>query len=132
MRDKGCRAGPGVKADPHVEAGKWNDLAMLTCLEQLGVPWHRGVREKAVYGDCELSVLQWMVQQRVPAGQGGMHSAVKEARRSFRGKQIKELRDRTRRRSTKSCRREEGSEGAAVAGGRVLLWWIAGREVARG
>ncbi len=82
VRDKGCRAGPGVELNPHAEAGEWNDLAMLRCLQQLGVPWHRGVLEEAVHRDCRLPVLQWMVGHGAPAGREELHSALKVARRS--------------------------------------------------
>ncbi len=115
VRDKGCAAGPGVMADPHVEPGEWRDLAMLTCLEQLGVPWHRGVLERAVYMDCKLPVLQWMVGHGAPAGREELHSALKEARRSGEEEVeewLEELRDRTRKRSARLAGGRKGAKGA--------------------
>ncbi len=66
--EKGCRAGPLVDWDPYLEAGEGGDLAMLKCLRELGVPWHRRALREAEELDCPLPVVQWMAEHGAPGG----------------------------------------------------------------
>ncbi len=79
VREQGCRAGPSVECDPYLEAGERGDLAMLRCLRELGVPWHRRALRSAVDRHCKLPVVRWMVQHEMPAGREELAKAIVSA-----------------------------------------------------
>ncbi len=68
----GCRAGPGADNDPYVVAAGGEDgqgiadVATLSCLHRLGVPWNGGVLRWAVRKGVSWRVLRWMVEQGAP------------------------------------------------------------------
>ncbi len=65
----GCRAGAGADNDPYLAAVTTSctaDVATLSCLRHLGVPWNASVLRWAVDHGVSLRVLRWMVEQGAP------------------------------------------------------------------
>ncbi len=89
----GCVAGEGQgepreslgESDPYVSAGQGGDLATLSCLRRLGVPWggraYRGpVQDWMQAGEVPLPVLRWLVEQGAPWDQEAVRESVRRAK----------------------------------------------------
>ncbi len=74
----GCRAGPGYGDEPYVAAGVREDVATLSCLRRLGVPWHPSVLRWAVQEQVPLRVVRWMVQQGAPWDGGALYGTIED------------------------------------------------------
>ncbi len=87
MVGKGCVAGEGQGAsDPYAVAGQRGDLATLSCLRRLGVPWGAGPYwgpargDRALQGRVPLPVLRWMVEQGASWDQEAVREGVRRAK----------------------------------------------------
>ncbi len=77
----GCRAGAGADNDPYLAAVTTSctaDVATLSCLRRLGVPWSASVLRWAVDEGVALRVLRWMVEQGAPWDEDVMLNLVVE------------------------------------------------------
>ncbi len=85
--EAGCRAGEGQgECNPYLEAGQCGDLATLSCLRRLGVPWGVGAYwgfgrgDRVGHGQVPLPVLRWMVEQGVPWREAAVQEELRVAR----------------------------------------------------
>lgn len=66
----------GLEWYPYVLAGRNGDLATLSLMRRLGVPWGTRVMGAACEWACRLPVLRWMVEQGAPLEHPGDRAAL--------------------------------------------------------
>ncbi len=62
----GCGLGAGNQLGPYVEAGGRGDLATLSCLHRLGVPWGAQLLRWIRHSCLPKPVLRWLVEHGAP------------------------------------------------------------------